>query len=35
MPGGLDFIRWNLDRKEFPVNVSDFDQILLLDISSI
>jgi glycosyltransferase involved in cell wall biosynthesis len=30
--GQLDFIRWNLDRKEFPVNVSDFDQILMLDI---
>jgi glycosyltransferase involved in cell wall biosynthesis len=28
----LAFIRWNLDRKEFPVNVSDFDQILMLDI---
>ncbi len=31
-PGQIDFIRWNLDRREFPVNVSDFDQILLLDI---
>jgi glycosyltransferase involved in cell wall biosynthesis len=31
-PGRIDFIRWNLDRKEFPVNVSVFDQILLLDI---
>ena len=31
-PGQLDFIRWDLDRKEFPVNVSDYDQILLLDI---
>jgi glycosyltransferase involved in cell wall biosynthesis len=28
----VDFIRWNLDRKEFPVNVSDFDQIMMLDI---
>ncbi|MDQ2868068.1 MAG: glycosyltransferase [Verrucomicrobiota bacterium] len=28
----IDFIRWNLDRAEFPVNVSRFDQILLLDI---
>jgi glycosyltransferase involved in cell wall biosynthesis len=27
-----DFIRWDLDRKEFPVNVSEFDQIFLLDI---
>ncbi|MBA2241806.1 MAG: glycosyltransferase [Chthoniobacterales bacterium] len=31
-PGQIDFIRWNLDRKEFPVNVSRFDQILMLDI---
>lgn len=31
-PGQVDFIRWNLDRKEFPVNVSGFDQILMLDI---
>lgn len=31
-PGQIDFIRWNLDRKEFPVNVSGFDQILMLDI---
>lgn len=31
-PGKIDFIRWNLDRKEFPVNISTFDQILLLDI---
>jgi hypothetical protein len=31
-PGQIDFIRWNLDRKEFPVNVSVFDQILMLDI---
>src|ERR1044071_165684 len=29
---GLDFIRWNLDRTEFPVNVSGFDQIMMLDI---
>ncbi len=29
---GLEFIRWDLDRKEFPVNVSQFDQILMLDI---
>ena len=28
----IDFVRWNLDRKEFPVNVSAFDQILMLDI---
>ena len=28
----IDFIRWDLDRAEFPVNVSQFDQILLLDI---
>jgi hypothetical protein len=31
-PGQIDFIRWNLDRREFPVSVSEFDQILLLDI---
>ena len=31
-PGQIDFICWNLDRKEFPVNVSGFDQILMLDI---
>ncbi|HEX4665010.1 MAG TPA: bifunctional glycosyltransferase/class I SAM-dependent methyltransferase [Chthoniobacterales bacterium] len=31
-PGPIDFICWNLDRKEFPVSVSEFDQILLLDI---
>ena len=29
---GTDFIRWNLDRPEFPVNVSAFDQIMMLDI---
>jgi glycosyltransferase involved in cell wall biosynthesis len=29
---GIDFIRWNLDRAEFPVNVSAFDQIMMLDI---
>jgi glycosyltransferase involved in cell wall biosynthesis len=29
---GIDFIRWNLDRTEFPVNVSAFDQIMMLDI---
>ena len=28
----IDFIRWNLDRQEFPVNVSGFDQIMMLDI---
>ena len=28
----VDFIRWNLDRPEFPVNVSDFDQVMMLDI---
>jgi glycosyltransferase involved in cell wall biosynthesis len=34
-PNGSDpikFIRWDLDRNEFPVNVSEFDQIFLLDI---
>lgn len=31
-PRGIDFIRWNLDRPEFPVNVSQFDQIMMLDI---
>ena len=30
--GAIDFIRWNLDRPEFPVNVSGFDQIMMLDI---
>jgi glycosyltransferase involved in cell wall biosynthesis len=29
---GIDFIRWNLDRPEFPVSVSGFDQIMMLDI---
>jgi len=28
----IDFIRWDLNRSEFPVNVSQFDQIFLLDI---
>jgi glycosyltransferase involved in cell wall biosynthesis len=28
----IEFIRWDLDRREFPVNVSQFDQIFLLDI---
>lgn len=31
-PENVDFIQWNLDRKEFPVNVSQFNQIFLLDI---
>ncbi len=31
-PDQINFIRWDLDRKEFPVNVSQFDQIFLLDI---
>ena len=31
-PGDVRFIRWDLDRHEFPVNVSQFDQIFLLDI---
>jgi glycosyltransferase involved in cell wall biosynthesis len=31
-PAQIDFIRWDLDRKEFPVNVSQFDQIFMLDI---
>jgi len=30
-PEEVNFIRWDLDRKEFPVNVSQFDQIFLLD----
>ncbi len=33
--GGADkegFIRWNLDAKEFPVDVSQFDQVFLLDV---
>jgi glycosyltransferase involved in cell wall biosynthesis len=29
---GIDFIRWNLNRPEFPVDVSGFDQIMMLDI---
>jgi glycosyltransferase involved in cell wall biosynthesis len=28
----LEFIHWDLDRSAFPVNVSDYDQIFLLDI---
>ncbi|MBA3962998.1 MAG: glycosyltransferase [Chthoniobacterales bacterium] len=28
----IEFICWDLDREEFPVNVSAFDQIFLLDI---
>ena len=28
----IEFIRWDLDAKEFPVDVSRFDQILMLDI---
>lgn len=28
----MKFIEWDLDRKEFPVNVSQFEQILMLDI---
>ncbi|PYL09203.1 MAG: glycosyltransferase/methyltransferase [Verrucomicrobia bacterium] len=32
VPARPKFIRWDLDRKEFPVNVSEFDQIFLLDI---
>ena len=31
-PAGMEFIEWDLDRAEFPVNVSDYDQIFLLDI---
>ena len=31
-PAGMEFIKWDLDRAEFPVNVSDYDQIFLLDI---
>jgi glycosyltransferase involved in cell wall biosynthesis len=31
-PRGVDFVRWDLNRSEFPVNVSQFDQIFLLDI---
>lgn len=29
---GVHFIEWNLDREEFPVDVSKFDQIMMLDI---
>ncbi|MGB8340455.1 MAG: glycosyltransferase [Chthoniobacterales bacterium] len=29
---GVRFIRWNLDHSEFPIHVSEFDQIFLLDI---
>ena len=28
----MNFISWDLDRKEFPVNVSHFDQIFMLDV---
>ena len=31
-PNELEFIRWDLDRREFPVHVSHYDQIFLLDI---
>jgi len=31
-PNELEFIRWDLDRREFPVHVSRYDQIFLLDI---
>lgn len=31
-PEGMDFICWDLDRPEFPIDVSEFDQILMLDI---
>jgi glycosyltransferase involved in cell wall biosynthesis len=31
-PDHVEFIRWDLDRKEFPVHVSQFDQIFMLDI---
>ncbi len=31
-PGSMNFISWDLDRREFPVNVSQYDQIFLLDI---
>ena len=31
-PEKVEFIRWDLDRKEFPVHVSQFDQIFMLDI---
>jgi len=31
-PEQVNFIRWDLDRKEFPVNASQFDQIFMLDI---
>ena len=31
-PAGVSYIQWDLDRKEFPVNVSQFDQIFMLDI---
>ncbi len=31
-PAGMEFLTWDLDRAEFPVNVSDYDQIFLLDI---
>ena len=28
----MDFVRWDLDRAEFPISVSRFDQIFMLDI---
>lgn len=31
-PGKMEFIRWNLDSNEFPMDVSRFDQIFMLDI---
>lgn len=31
-PRDVNFIRWDLDRPEFPINVSEYDQVFLLDI---
>lgn len=31
-PQGTEFIPWSLDASEFPVDISRFDQILLLDV---
>ncbi len=32
MPGRIRFLSWDLDEQEFPTDVSEFDQVFLLDI---
>ena len=31
-PSRISYIQWNLDRKEFPVDISTYDQVFMLDI---